>query len=124
MKYIMVLLILCASSAFGIVFSWVDQQGIRHYVNRVSDIPERYRAKAKALYPEPTDTYPVAQNVQEQQKTGGVATIAPPESAPPPVAVPAPPTVAPPPVIIKDAVVAGRHSARKRGGRRDSESSE
>jgi hypothetical protein len=110
LKYIVVLLILCASSAFGIVYSWIDQQGIRHYVNRASDIPERYRAKAKALYPEPTDTSSVAQNVQEQQKAGGGATVAPPENAPPPV-------------VANDSAGTGRHAARKRG-RRNSESSE
>lgn len=56
-----------ATFAAAIVYCWVDAAGIRHYVNREHDIPERYRARAKALYPEPGDVAsPNRQAVPEQ----------------------------------------------------------
>lgn len=86
----MVFIVFCASAAFGMVYSWVDSKGIRHYANKEFDIPERYRARVKALYPEQSDTRSVPQNVQDQQKTVVVPVIVQPENPPQPAAVQTP----------------------------------
>ncbi|MEI7815710.1 MAG: hypothetical protein WCI45_00835 [Desulfuromonadales bacterium] len=74
-----------ASSAFGAVYSWADKSGVRYFANRMYDIPERYRAKAKALYPEPSDAHATPPAVQEQQKPVVAMVIAPQATAPVPV---------------------------------------
>ena len=64
---IMVSLVL-SSTAYGMVYRWTDTRGIRHYTNKEYEIPARYRAKAKALYPEQGDiTAPLQQNTQQAQ---------------------------------------------------------
>jgi hypothetical protein len=55
-----------ASSAYGMVFSWNDSSGIKHFTNKRDEIPERYRAKAKPLYPEQNDMLPGPQNAPPQ----------------------------------------------------------
>jgi hypothetical protein len=50
------LLILLASPASGMVYSWIDSSGIAHYTNKDYEIPVRYRAKVKARYPEQGDS--------------------------------------------------------------------
>lgn len=67
MKYVVVLFIFFASTACATVYAWVDSRGVRHYANHEYDIPERYRSKAKPLYPEQGDTAPAQQNVQAAQ---------------------------------------------------------
>lgn len=79
MKYVLLALIVSASPAFGLVYSWTDSRGVAHYTNKEYEIPARYRAKARALYPEPADT---AQQPQAGQ--AGQAQQARPEAAPAP----------------------------------------
>ena len=112
------LLVFYATAAFGIVYSWVDTAGIRHYVNRDYDIPERYRPKAKALYPEPSDTRTAPQGGQEQQKQAeAVASVSvQPASPPPPVAAP------PQAPVASTAQADTVKPARKRRERRERES--
>ena len=56
MKTILLVLMLIASSASGMVYTWIDSGGIRHYTNKEHEIPAPYRAKAKSLYPEQADS--------------------------------------------------------------------
>ena len=59
--------ILVASPAQCMVYMWSDSAGIAHYTNKEYDIPARYKAKAKALYPEAADSgqiQPQSGNVQ------------------------------------------------------------
>jgi hypothetical protein len=46
---------LVALPAQSMVYTWRDSAGITHYTNKVHEIPPRYKAKAKPLYPEPAD---------------------------------------------------------------------
>ena len=67
MKIMMVGVMLMASPAQGMVYMWRDSSGIAHYANKEYDIPARYKAKAKALYPEAADSgqaQPQSGNVQ------------------------------------------------------------
>jgi hypothetical protein len=66
-KILMVGVMLMASPAQGMVYMWRDSAGIAHYSNKEYDIPARYKAKAKALYPEAADSgqiQPQSGNVQ------------------------------------------------------------
>ena len=56
MKSLIVAILLVSSPALGMVYMWSDSTGIAHYTNREYDIPARYRSRAKALYPETTDS--------------------------------------------------------------------
>jgi hypothetical protein len=38
------------------VYMWKDSTGTPHYTNKEYEIPDRYRARAKALYPEAGDS--------------------------------------------------------------------
>ena len=68
----LVLALLLSSAAYGMIFSWTDSRRITHYTNREDEIPARYRAKAKHLYPDPSDTPAPQQNIQSQPaKTEG-----------------------------------------------------
>jgi hypothetical protein len=49
MKFLPLLLLFVASSAFGEIYTWTDARGSAHYTNRMDEIPVRYRARAKAL---------------------------------------------------------------------------
>jgi hypothetical protein len=64
-----VLVLALASSANGMVYGWTDSAGIKHFTNRRDEIPERYRSKAKPLYPEQADLAPAQQNAPPQQVT-------------------------------------------------------
>jgi hypothetical protein len=58
---------LLASPVHGMVYMWRDSAGITHYANKDYDIPARYKARAKALYPEAADSgqnQPQSGNVQ------------------------------------------------------------
>jgi hypothetical protein len=55
MKKLLVGVMLVASPAQGMVYMWSDSAGIAHYTNKEYDIPARYKAKAKSLYPEEAD---------------------------------------------------------------------
>jgi hypothetical protein len=67
MKIMMVVVILMASPAQGMVYVWRDSAGISHYSNKEYDIPVRFKARAKALYPEAADSgqiQPQSGNIQ------------------------------------------------------------
>lgn len=49
-------LMLAASPALGIVYMWRDSAGVAHYTNKEYDVPVRYKAKARVLYPEASDS--------------------------------------------------------------------
>ena len=38
MRYVLILLLFFASTAYGTVYSWVDYSGIRHYANRMTGV--------------------------------------------------------------------------------------
>lgn len=62
-----VLLVCVSSSAFGTVYSWTDSRGVAHYTNKEYEIPDRYRATTKALYPEQADSGQAPQAGQARQ---------------------------------------------------------
>lgn len=67
-KSVLVLFVLLLPlPAHGMVYKWTDSAGVAHFSNKAYEIPARYRAKAKSLYPEPGDTETPLQNVQTQQ---------------------------------------------------------
>jgi hypothetical protein len=71
MKKLLVGVMLVASPAQGMVYMWSDSTGIIHYTNKEYDIPARYKAKAKALYPEEADA-------GKNPSTGAIAQTTPP----------------------------------------------
>ena len=66
-KSILLVLMFLAPPAHGMVYSWSDSAGITHYVNKEYDIPTRFRAKAKALYPEQSENLAPQQSAQIPQ---------------------------------------------------------
>ena len=60
-------LTLFAASAHGMIYMWKDSTGIAHYTNKEYNIPSRYRAKAKALYPEANDSRTIPNNSLSEQ---------------------------------------------------------
>lgn len=48
-------LTLFAASAHSMIYMWKDSTGTAHYTNKEHEIPARYRARVKALYPEAGD---------------------------------------------------------------------
>lgn len=56
MKIMIVGVMLTTSPAQGMVYMWRDSAGIAHYTNKEYDVPARYKAKAKVLYPEASDS--------------------------------------------------------------------
>ena len=64
---VITLLLVLAPAAHGAIFGWTDSEGTAHYTNRESEIPPRYRAKAKLMVHEPTDS-------QAPQQTGQIQT--------------------------------------------------
>jgi hypothetical protein len=53
---VITLLLVLAPAAHGAIFGWTDSEGTAHYTNRESEIPPRYRDKAKLIVREPTDS--------------------------------------------------------------------
>ena len=53
---VITLLLVLTPAAHGAIFGWTDSEGTKHFTNKESDIPPRYRDKAKLMYPEPTDS--------------------------------------------------------------------
>jgi len=94
---------------------WIDSAGVAHYTNNAYDIPDRYKIKAKPLYPEPSDTRPAQQTPQEPQKTAEAA--AAPATQP---AIPQPVATAPTPPSANP-VSAATPAASKRRVRRPSQ---
>jgi hypothetical protein len=63
----LVRVMLMSSPAHGMVYMWRDSAGITHYTNKEYDVPSRYKAKVKTLYPEASDSgtvQPSPANVQ------------------------------------------------------------
>lgn len=56
-----------ASPAQSMVYMWRDSAGIAHYTNKEYNIPTRYKAKVKALYPEPSDSGTVQSSTANAQ---------------------------------------------------------
>jgi chromosome segregation ATPase len=49
-KIIFVLLFLCITElAFGQVYKWVDEKGVTHFTDDLTQIPEKYRPQTKTL---------------------------------------------------------------------------
>jgi hypothetical protein len=40
----------------AMIYMWKDSAGIAHYSNKEYDIPARYKAKARMMYPDASDT--------------------------------------------------------------------
>lgn len=88
-------LVLAASPALAMVYMWRDSVGVAHYTNKEYDVPVRYKAKARVLYPEASDSGAV--------QTGAANVQAAPVAQPPavtnqtatPVAQPVPRSAAP-----------------------------
>lgn len=59
---LVLLLLLGSNQASAVVYIWKDAKGVAHYTNREDEIPVRYRAKAKILYPDQTDAAPGQQS--------------------------------------------------------------
>jgi len=76
MKYVLMALLFAASSAHGMIYTWKDAVGVAHYTNNAHEIPDRYRARAKALYPEAGDAPSAQKDMPVQQRTS--------EAQPPP----------------------------------------
>jgi len=53
-KIIFILLFLCITKlAFGEVYRWVDEKGVAHFTDDITQIPEKYRPQIKTIeYPE------------------------------------------------------------------------
>jgi hypothetical protein len=65
-------MLLLSSAAYGAIFGWTDSEGTAHFTNRESEMPLRYRDKAKLMVHKPTDS-------QTPQQTG--QTMTSPQSA-------------------------------------------
>lgn len=48
--------LILSTPAYGMIYRWIDSARVAHYTNKVYEIPERYRSRAKALFPESSDT--------------------------------------------------------------------
>lgn len=68
-----ILLVLVLSiPAYGLVYTWTDVAGLAHFTNKEYEIPDRYRARAKVLYPEPSDNAAFPQSAQLQPETSAI----------------------------------------------------
>lgn len=84
MKIVVVGMMLIVSPAQGMIYMWKDSAGIAHFVNKEYDVPDRYKAKAKALYPEAADAGTAPPNSANAQ-TQADSTVQPPPIARPEV---------------------------------------
>ena len=87
---VITLLLLLAPAAHGAIFGWTDSEGTKHFTNKESNIPPRYRDKAKLLYPEPEDSQPPPQAAQPQVSPPPARSEEPPSRVAQPVANPEP----------------------------------
>ena len=81
---------LIASFAYGMVYTWTDSSGIRHYTNKEYEIPVRYRPNAKSLYPEQVDTAAPSQQNHQIERLKSEAQSTPAVSQKSPVETPKP----------------------------------
>lgn len=108
MKWLVVLLVLAATTAQGEIYTWRDSRGTSHYTNDLESIPPRYRSKVKTLA------------LPGEQKAGS-SPVSPGTSSPPAV-VPAPPAAESPPITPTPpppAVVTSPDNGRRRELRRE-----
>lgn len=47
---------LVASPVQGMIYMWKDSAGIAHYSNKEYDVPDRYKARVKMMYPDASDS--------------------------------------------------------------------
>lgn len=104
MKWLLIILLLVATTAQAEIYTWTDRQRTAHYTNSLADVPERYRAKVKVLNlgPEPTAA-------TSAPPTGSGGAVLQQQPAPPAPAVPA--TARPPAEDRR----AGRAKTKSRG---------
>lgn len=117
-KSFLVLFVLLQSlPVHAMVYTWTDSAGVAHYTNKDYEVPSRYRAKAKSLYPEQGDTGVLQQNVETQQLTTVPPSLAPvQQTKPEEPAKPLHPEMAPAPQkIIPPGSAAGKVKHRRRG---------
>jgi hypothetical protein len=69
MEIIMVCAVSLASTAQAMVYKWSDSAGIVHYTNKEYEIPARYKARARAVYPEAGDSGQIQSNNTNGQQT-------------------------------------------------------
>jgi len=69
------LVLLLPSAVYGAIFGWTDSEGTAHFTNRESEIPPRYRDKAKLMVHEPTDSQTPQQTGQTQASPQSAARI-------------------------------------------------
>ena len=100
MKILLTVLLVCVvSTAYGMVYTWTDSAGVSHFTNKEYEIPTRYKAKTKSLYPEQTDTT-ISQTGQIPQERPEVRPLTP--TQPAKHDVPEEPTKTSLPVITPD----------------------
>jgi hypothetical protein len=63
------LLIFLTSPLHGMVYTWTDVRGVAHFTNKEYEIPARYRARTKALYPDMADSGQTQPNNSSSQAT-------------------------------------------------------
>lgn len=78
---LVMVVMLPASPVNALVYIWRDSAGILHYTNKEHEIPERYKARSKAIYPEAGDSAP-------NQRTNQSVQAKPDEQPPAPASVP------------------------------------
>jgi hypothetical protein len=62
-SFLVLFVFLQSLPVYAMVYTWIDSAGVAHYTNKDYEVPSRYRAKAKSLYPEQGDTGVLQQNV-------------------------------------------------------------
>lgn len=72
-KVVVALVLIMSSTAYGMVYTWTDSRGDKHYTNKEHEIPMRYRVKVKSLYPDQ-----IGISLPQQQP----ATLPPPQPLP------------------------------------------
>jgi hypothetical protein len=99
---------------------WKDSAGIAHFVNKEYDVPDRYKAKAKALYPEAADAGTAAPNSANAQVQAD-STVQPPPVARPEVKPDAGSKNTPVTQVVTPPKAPERKSRRQRVRRADDE---
>ncbi len=84
MKWLMLVIVLLASTAQAEIYRWRDGRGTMHYTNREDEIPARYRSLAVVLnLGLPVASAPGAAPVEVPASPAGAAISGLPQSRPP-----------------------------------------
>jgi hypothetical protein len=84
MRILLTALLVCVlSPAYGMVYTWTDVGGVTHFTNKEYEVPARYRARTKALYPEQVENNAPQQGLQSTQALPEVQPTAPTQQAKP-----------------------------------------